>query len=119
MRIFRAYNVDASHHLPRLPAEHRCAHSHGHRFRIEVHVSGPADAAMGWVVDFAAIDGAVAPLLSALDHNCLNTVSGLENPTSEVLAMWLWERLAPELPGLCQVVVQESPDSGCVYEGVS
>jgi 6-pyruvoyltetrahydropterin/6-carboxytetrahydropterin synthase len=115
--VFKVFTVAAAHWLPKVPADHKCARLHGHTFRIEVHVTGPVGPATGWVMDFADIAEAFQPLHRVLDHTCLNDIDGLTNPTSENLARWVWERLLPALPGLTRVVVQESPDSGCICEG--
>ena len=117
MDIFNIFHLEASRRLPRLPAEHPCSRLHGHSFRIEVHVAGPLDPDLGWVLDFADVQAAWQPIHQALDHRYLNDIPGLENPTSEHLAVWLWERLQPALPGLAKVVVMETHASGCVYTG--
>ena len=117
MRIFKAFSIEAAHYLPNLPEAHKCRRLHGHSFRVEIHVSGDVGAGSGWVVDFAFIKEAFRPLYEQLDHRCLNDVAGLENPTSENIARWIWERLAPSLPGLCRIVVQETASAGCVYDG--
>jgi 6-pyruvoyltetrahydropterin/6-carboxytetrahydropterin synthase len=117
MEIFKVFKFDAAHQLPEVPIGHPCAKMHGHSFRVEVHVRGTADAKTGWVMDFADIKAAFDPLLQQLDHKNLNTIDGLENPTSENLCRWIWGRLKPVLPSLSKIVVQESPDSGCVYRG--
>lgn len=113
----RSYHFEAAHHLPRTPEDHRCHRMHGHSYEVEVHVVGPIDETMGWVVDFAALDEAFAPLRNELDHRLLNDVQGLDNPTSELLARWVWQRLIGLLPGLGAVVVRETPRSACVYRG--
>jgi 6-pyruvoyltetrahydropterin/6-carboxytetrahydropterin synthase len=117
MEIWKEFGFEAAHRLPNVPAGHQCARLHGHSFRVAVHVRGPLDPTLGWVMDFAELKAAWRPLDEALDHRYLNDVPGLENPTSEVLARWIWERLAPALPGLSQVVVRETCTSGCVYRG--
>ena len=117
MQIFRAFTVEAAHRLPNVPAGHKCARLHGHSFRIELHLSGPVDAHSGWVMDFADLKSAFAPLYERLDHNYLTEVPGLENPTSENLARWIWERTRPVLPLLSKVVVHETCTSGCEYSG--
>ncbi len=117
LEVFRQFGFEAAHRLPNVPEGHKCARLHGHSFRVEVHVAGPVDPSLGWVVDFADIKAAFAPLHDALDHRYLNEIEGLENPTSEVLARWIWDRLRPALPGLTAVVVRETCTSGCVYEG--
>ena len=115
--IFHVFHLECARRLPRLPAEHPCARLHGHSFRIEVHVSGPLNAGLGWVVDFAELDAAWRPIAAQLDHRTLNDVPGLDNPTSENLAAWLWVRLQPSLPGLDKIIVQETVHAGCVYTG--
>ncbi len=115
--IFKEFTIEAAHHLPHVPEGHKCRRLHGHSFRIEVHVRGAVDAATGWVIDFADIARAFAPVHAALDHQYLNEIAGLENPTSEMLAAWVWERVAPHLPGLSRVVVRETCTTGCTYQG--
>lgn len=117
MDVFKIFTIEAAHNLPNVPPNHKCARLHGHSFRIEVHVGGPVDPQLGWVVDFADIKGAFRPLEDQLDHRYLNEVEGLKNPTSENLARWVWERLQPELPGLRRVVVHETCTAGCSYAG--
>ncbi len=117
MDIFNRFSLEAARRLPHLPAEHPCARVHGHSFQIEVHVAGPLDPKLGWVVDFADIQRAWQPIHANLDHRYLNEVAGLENPTSELLAVWLWQRLQPALPGLSKIVVMETATSGCSYSG--
>jgi len=117
MEIFKVFKFDAAHRLPCVGEQHKCSEIHGHSFRIEVHISGPVDPRFGWVIDFADIRRAVEPILDQLDHKYLNDVEGLNNPTSENIARWIWERLYIGLPQLNKIVVQESPESGCVYRG--
>ncbi|QSB14101.1 6-carboxytetrahydropterin synthase QueD [Natronosporangium hydrolyticum] len=116
MEIFREFTFEAAHRLPNVPEDHRCARLHGHSFRVELHVAGEVDPATGWVMDFADIKKAFAPCQEKLDHHYLNEVPGLENPTSENLARWIWDRLIGSLP-LSAVVVRETCTSGCVYRG--
>jgi 6-pyruvoyltetrahydropterin/6-carboxytetrahydropterin synthase len=113
MEIFREFRFEAAHRLPNVPAGHKCARLHGHSFRVTVYVRGEVDANTGWVRDFADITRALQPLLELLDHQYLNEVAGLENPTSEVIAGWIAERLKPVLPGLSRVRVHETCNSGC------
>lgn len=117
MDIFKAFTLEAAHRLPHVPAGHKCARLHGHSFRIEVHVSGEVDPHTGWVMDFADIKAAFKPLYERLDHHYLNDIEGLDNPTSERLAMWIWARLKPALPLLSEVVVHETCTSGSRYRG--
>jgi len=117
MEIFKEFTFEAAHRLPNVPAGHKCARLHGHSFRVSVHVRGPLCAETGWVQDFAELKDAFAPLHRVLDHNYLNEIPGLENPTSEVIARWIWQQLQPALPALCRVLVRETCTSGCIYEG--
>ena len=117
MELFKQFSIEAAHWLPNVPADHKCRRMHGHSFQIQVHVRGPVDPHLGWVMDFAEIKAAFAPVEDEIDHRCLNDVEGLENPTSENLARWLWKRLRPALPLLSKIVVQETCTSGCVYSG--
>ena len=117
MDVFREFQFEAAHHLPNVPPDHKCARLHGHSFRVAVHVSGPVGETSGWVIDFADVREAFAPIHAALDHRYLNEIEGLENPTSEHLARWIWRRIAPSLPGLVKIVVRETCRAGCVYRG--
>ena len=117
MDIFKTFTLESAHRLPHVPAGHKCARLHGHSFRVEIHVSGPVDPQRGWVMDFADLKAAFAPLYAQLDHQYLNDVPGLENPTSENLARWIWQRLKPALPALSEVAVHETCTSGCRYRG--
>lgn len=117
MDIFRIFHLQCARRLPALPASHPCSRLHGHSFRVEITVSGELDPALGWVIDFGDIEAAWRPVHDALDHRTLNEIAGLENPTSEGLAIWLWQRLQPALPGLSQIRVMETHDAGCVYRG--
>lgn len=115
MDVFREFSFEAAHLLPHLPEGHKCRRLHGHSFRVEVHVEGPV-ADSGMVMDFADIQAAFQPLWAQLDHRYLNEVDGLANPTSENLAVWIWDRLCRELP-LSRVVVRETCNSGVDYRG--
>lgn len=116
MEIFKEFTFEAAHRLPNVPEGHKCERLHGHCYRVEIHVSGPVDEAKGWVMDFAVITAAWEPLHDQLDHRYLNEVKGLDNPTSENLACWIWDRLTPALP-LSAVTVRETCTSGCTYRG--
>ena len=115
--IFKVFSIEAAHRLPNVPEGHQCARLHGHSFRVEVHVRGPIDAQTGWVMDFADLKRAFAPIHQQLDHHYLNDVAGLDNPTSENLARWIWQQLKPHLPLLARIVVHETCTSGCSYAG--
>ena len=117
MEIFKAFTLESAHRLPNVPPGHKCARVHGHSFRVELHVTGPVDEHLGWVMDFADVKAAFDPLYRQLDHHYLNDVPGLENPTSENLAKWIWQQLKPTLPQLSAVVVHETCTSGARYTG--
>jgi 6-pyruvoyltetrahydropterin/6-carboxytetrahydropterin synthase len=117
MHIFRAFTIEAAHRLPNVPQGHKCSRLHGHSFRIELQLSGNVDAHSGWIMDFADVKAAFQPTYDRLDHHYLNEIPGLENPTSENLARWIWDQLKPDLPLLSKVTVHETCTSGSVYEG--
>lgn len=117
MTIVKRFRFEAAHLLPHVPTGHKCARLHGHSFEVELALDGPVDEATGWVVDFAEISAAWKPLHEQLDHRFLNDVPGLDNPTSENLARWIWERASRALPMLSRVVVHETCTSRCEYEG--
>lgn len=117
VELFKDFGFEAAHFLPRVPEGHKCRRLHGHSFRVRVTVCGPVDPHMGWVTDFADVSAVVAPVVAELDHRCLNDIDGLDNPTSEVVARWLWERIGPGLGGLVSIEVRETCTSGVVYRG--
>jgi 6-pyruvoyltetrahydropterin/6-carboxytetrahydropterin synthase len=117
MEIFKEITFEAAHVLPNLPDDHKCRRLHGHTYYVVIFIDGSIDQHTGWVLDFADIKKAFDPLRKVLDHNYLNDIPGLENPTSENLALWIWERLKPELPDLSKLVIKETCTSGCIYRG--
>ena len=117
MEIWKDFTFEAAHLLPNVPDGHKCKRLHGHSYRVRVRVEAELDPTFGWVVDFAELAEAFEPLRLRLDHYYLNEIEGLENPTSEVLARWIWARLQPALPILSAVEVNETCTSGCVYRG--
>lgn len=117
MELAVDFTFEASHVLPEAPPESKCARLHGHSWKVEVHVGGELDPERGWVVDFDRIKGACEPVWEALDHRHLNDLEGLHNPTSEMVAAWIWERLAPEVPGLLRITVHETCTARCTYFG--
>ena len=117
MEIFKSVRFEAAHRLPNVPEGHKCGRLHGHSFEVELHVSGDVDAESGWVMDFADLKKAFKPIYNRLDHYYLNDIPGLENPTSENLARWIWNELKPSLAPLSKIVVRETCTSGCIYTG--
>jgi 6-pyruvoyltetrahydropterin/6-carboxytetrahydropterin synthase len=117
VRLVREYRFEAAHRLPNVPEGHKCQRLHGHSFKIEIGIAGPVDDKTGWFIDFGDLDTIWSPIHDALDHRYLNDVPGLENPTSEILSRWLWERIKPALPQLVRITVFETCDARCEYEG--
>jgi 6-pyruvoyltetrahydropterin/6-carboxytetrahydropterin synthase len=117
MELRKIFQFEAAHLLPNLPQSHKCRRLHGHSFIVEIVIDGPCDENLGWVMDYADIKAAFKPLWEKLDHYYLNEVPGLENPTSENIAIWIWKQLKPKLPLLTEVVVAETCTARCVYRG--
>ena len=117
MELRKTFQFEAAHLLPHLPADHKCRRLHGHSFQVEIAVTGECDARLGWVMDYAEISRAYRPIGEQLDHYYLNEIPGLENPTSEQIAIWIWKQLKPSLPLLTEVVVAETCTARCVYRG--
>jgi 6-pyruvoyltetrahydropterin/6-carboxytetrahydropterin synthase len=115
--IVQEFTFEAAHHLPHVPEGHRCKRLHGHSYRVSLHLRGPLREPEGWVMDFAEIEAAFNPLLERLDHRVLNEVAGLEVPTAERIAAWIWTELRGILPQLCEVVVWETPTSRASVRG--
>jgi len=115
MEIYKEFTFEAAHRLPNVPEDHKCANLHGHSYVVKITVEGPVDPETGWVQDFYDLGEAFAPVRTQLDHQYLNELPGLSNPTSEVLAEWLYVELKAKLPWLTQVEVKETKTSGCVY----
>jgi 6-pyruvoyltetrahydropterin/6-carboxytetrahydropterin synthase len=117
MEIYKEFHIEAAHRLPNVPPGHKCARLHGHSFQVRLVVSGEAEEPAGWVMDFADLKARFKPIYQQLDHHYLNDIEGLENPTSENLARWIWNRLKPLVPELSAVEVRETCTSGCIYRG--
>ncbi len=117
VRLTKDFTFEAAQTLSRVPEGHKCGRMHGHSFKVEVSVEGEVDPATGWLYDHAVISRAMRPIVERLDHAYLNDIEGLENPTIENMAAWLWERLAPLCEGLCEIVIHETPSARCVFRG--
>ncbi|MSQ81299.1 MAG: 6-carboxytetrahydropterin synthase QueD [Myxococcales bacterium] len=113
----KTFRFEAAHSLPNVPAGHQCARLHGHSFSAEIVVRGALDPHLQWVVDYADISAVCKPVFDELDHNHLNVIAGLENPTSEVVCLWLWRRISSDLSGLYAITVRETCNSACTYFG--
>ncbi|CCH29405.1 6-carboxytetrahydropterin synthase QueD [Actinosynnema sp. NPDC047251] len=117
MELFKEFTFEAAHRMPEVPEGHKCGRLHGHSYRVTVRLEGAVEPKAGWVVDFGEVKAAFKPLEERLDHHYLNEVDGLSNPTSENLAVWIWDRLSAALPTLSAVTVRETCTSGCTYRG--
>lgn len=117
IELRKSFQFEAAHRLLLLPEGHKCWRLHGHSFRAEVAVAGELDPKLGWLMDYADISEVFKPIWEQLDHRYLNEVPGLENPTSENIAIWIWNQLKPVLPPLVEVVVAETCTARCVYRG--
>lgn len=117
VRLVKSFGFEAAHWLPCFAEGHKCRRMHGHSFKVDVVVEGEIPDGRGYLIDYADIKRAIKPVEEALDHHCLNEIPGLENPTSEVIAHWIWGRLIGELPQLAEVVVHETCTSRCHYSG--
>ena len=117
IELVKDFRFEAAHWLPNVPDGHKCRRMHGHSFRGEVAVRGEIDPKTGWVIDFADLRSAVEPIVKRLDHYLLNEIEGLENPTAERLAVWIWQHVAPALPSLFRVTIEETCTSRCHYFG--
>ncbi|BBB96613.1 MULTISPECIES: 6-carboxytetrahydropterin synthase QueD [Bradyrhizobium] len=117
MRISQAFKFEAAHRLPNVPETHRCHRMHGHSYRIELVLSGRVDPRTGFVIDFFELEEVLGPLLRQLDHHCLNDIRGLENPTAENIAIWIWDKIRPRLQQLSAVKVFETAECWAEYDG--
>jgi 6-pyruvoyltetrahydropterin/6-carboxytetrahydropterin synthase len=116
-RVTKDFRFEAAHTLPSLPEGHKCRQMHGHSFKVEISIEGEVDESVGWVYDHKKISEAMAPLLDVLDHAYLNDIEGLESPTIERMAGWFWKKLSPQLPGLAEIVIFETPTARCSFKG--
>jgi 6-pyruvoyltetrahydropterin/6-carboxytetrahydropterin synthase len=117
MELRKTFQFEAAHLLPNLPKSHKCRRLHGHSFKVEIAISGKCHPKLGWVMDYAELGKAFTPIWKQLDHFYLNEIPGLQNPTSENVAVWIWKKLKPRLSLLTEVVVAETCTARCVYRG--
>jgi 6-pyruvoyltetrahydropterin/6-carboxytetrahydropterin synthase len=117
VRLVHEFRFEAAHRLPHVAEGHKCARLHGHSFKVEIAIVGEVDPKTGWLIDFAELHKLWLPLWDQLDHRYLNEIEGLSNPTSEVLAKWIWDRMKPSLPILDQVTLWETCEARCEYRG--
>lgn len=114
-RITKAFFFDSAHDLPNVPEGHKCGQLHGHSYRVVLGLEGVVDPSLGWVQDYGDVKQAFAPLQNRFDHAYLNDIPGLENPTAEMLAVFIFNELSGTLPLLTDVTVCESPTAEAIY----
>ncbi|WP_295391610.1 6-carboxytetrahydropterin synthase [uncultured Thiodictyon sp.] len=114
--LWRRFRFEAAHQLPHVPAGHQCGRMHGHGFEVILHANQDL-AGLDMGLDFDDLGAVWAPLQAQLHYSCLNDIAELDNPTSERLARWIWQRLKPTLPALSWVSVYETATAGCHYDG--
>jgi 6-pyruvoyltetrahydropterin/6-carboxytetrahydropterin synthase len=117
MEIYKEFSFDSAHFLPNVPDGHKCKNMHGHTYRLRVYIDGPIDAHLGWIMDFKELKDSVGPIIDQLDHNLINNIPGLENPTAENITIWIWNRIKPALPLLSRIELFETPTTGVLYSG--
>ncbi|GAB1395319.1 6-carboxytetrahydropterin synthase QueD [Saprospiraceae bacterium] len=117
MEIFKQFSFDSAHFLPNVDENHKCRETHGHTYRLTVIIEGELDPHLGWVTDFGDVKKVIDPVIKSIDHKLLNNIEGLENPTCERIAIWIWDKIKPGLPGLCRIELHETLTSGVVYKG--
>lgn len=118
MIIYKQFTFDSAHFLPNVPEGHKCRRLHGHTYQLTIYLEGDVLVEEGWIMDFTDLKKAVQPVLNTVDHNFLNDIPGLENPTTELFSIWLWTKMKPLLPALKRIELKETPGSGVIYEGV-
>ena len=117
IRLTKRFTFEAAHWLPTFPEGHKCRRMHGHSFRAEVIVEGDVDPARGYLIDYGEMTRLIEPVRKRLDHYVLNEIDGLANPTAELLARWIYDRLKPELPLLACVRIGETCTTEAEYRG--
>jgi 6-pyruvoyltetrahydropterin/6-carboxytetrahydropterin synthase len=117
VEIYKDFTFEAAHFLPNVPKGHKCGRLHGHSYKVRLYLKDDIDETDGWFIDFSDIKSIAKPIISMLDHNYLNEIDGLENPTAEVISIWIWDKLEPLLPQLSAVEIKETCTSGVIYRG--
>lgn len=117
MIIYKQFTFDSAHFLPEVPAGHKCSNLHGHTYSLTVFIEGELEDERGWVIDYAELKKNIQPIIDLVDHQLLNDIPGLDNPTSEILSIWLWDKIKPLVSGLKKIELKETTSSGVIYEG--
>lgn len=114
-QLKKSFQIESARFLSQLPKQHPCSRMHGHSFHITFTFVGPLQEKLDWLIDYHELEQKIRPILALLDHQTLNNVPGLENPTTEILSKWLFEHVRKEIPELTQVTVKETQDTECTY----
>ena len=117
MEIYKEFSFDSAHFLPNVPEGHKCKNMHGHTYRLKVFIEGKPDAHYGWIMDFKELKDALSIVIEQLDHQLINDIKGLENPTAENITIWIWQQIKPLLPLLSRIELYETPTTGVIYKG--
>jgi 6-pyruvoyltetrahydropterin/6-carboxytetrahydropterin synthase len=117
MQIYKSFTFDSAHFLPNVPDGHKCKNIHGHTYHLKVIIEGNLENRLEWVMDFAELKKVIKPIVDQLDHQLINDIPGLENPTCERIGVWIWDKIKPQIPQLKRIELQETPTSGMIYEG--
>lgn len=117
MIIFKKFAFDSAHFLPNVPEGHKCKNIHGHTYHLTVYLEGDLVKDLEWVMDFKDVKDVIKPIVDRLDHNLINDIPGLENPTAERITVWIWDQIKPKLPLLSKIELNETPTSGVIYDG--
>jgi len=117
MIVYKEYYINSARFLPNLEAGHICSNLHGHTYNIKVSVKGPVNLKSGFVIDAFDIDKCFEKVHRELDHKLLNEIKGLENPTSENICIFVWNRLIQDIPNLHEIEIKENNVTGFIYSG--
>ena len=117
MIVYKKFNIESARSLPNVPKTHPCHQIHGHSFKIIISVKGQKDEHSGFVTDFQEIENAFNPIMEILDHSYFNEIEGLTNPTSENICIWIWNKIESSISNLCEIKIQETDSTGCIYRG--
>ena len=116
LTAFASFTFEGAHFLPGVPLGHKCGRLHGHNWTVEIHCSGPVIEPQGWIVDFYDIEATWKSIYDQVDHRLLNEIPGLDNPTTEIIVRWIYDRMKARVPQVCRVTVRETPMFGASYE---
>lgn len=117
MIIYKVFSFDSAHYLPFVPSGHKCGKMHGHTYQLKVFLEGEPGVETGWILDYTDLKNGIKPIIDLLDHQLLNEIPGLENPTSENISIWLWDKIKPIFNNLVRLELNETPGTGVIYEG--